>query len=223
MHPSLEYRKIEVDYNSADVRRVLKDAHGLPIHDTLTTLNISPGGLPLDCEYDCERWLHSAVASMHAVRVKDLEPSIRSDCYKCALAICDAFEKHRLLHSPDGTRSERIWTVPRPTLWMLHQMLPNKDPETGGTLAFYLRINDIVQTFVEKFSYQEKRKLILVSLQTALSTPGGIRVTANDLGREYVRENDDNLAKAGIRLVKYVPFNEDNMTSDEDNMTSNEE
>ena len=214
MHPSLKYRNNKVDYHSAEAKRVLNDAHGSPIYGTLAALNKSPDGIPLDCDYDCEHWLHSAVASMYAdVTVETLAPSIKSDCHQCALAICNLFEKNRLLHSPDGTRNERIWTVPRPTLWTLHQMLPNKDPETGGALTFYLRINDIVQTFVEQFSYQEKRDLILVSLQTASTTPGGINLTPNNLGREYVRLAQGNLASAGIHLIRYVAYIEDDDTS----------
>ena len=130
MNPSLKYRNNKVDYHSAEAKRVLNDAHGSPIYGTLAALNNSPDGIPLDCDYDCEHWLHSAVASMYAdATVETLAPSIKSDCHRCALAICDLFEKNRLLHSPDGTRNERIWIVPRPTLWTLHQMLPNKDPD----------------------------------------------------------------------------------------------
>lgn len=193
------------------------DAHGPPINTTLATFNNSPGGLPLDDEYNCEEWLHNAVASMYAgVTVETLAPSIKSDCYRCSQAICHAFSQNYMLHSPDGTQLNCICTIPRPTLWTLHQMLPNRDIETGGTLAFHLCINNIAQTFVERFTYKEKRDLILTSYQTASTTLGGIALNNNNLGGKYIRVTDGNLANASIHLIRFVANVDDDDISTEE-------
>jgi hypothetical protein len=218
MNINRAYRDIRVDYHSADVRRVLRDAHGEPIRSALAAINKAPVGLPVRNVNSCENWLHSTVASMYqGVTAATLEPTIKSECYRCAQAICHGFRQHTLLQSPDGTHVNRINHIPRPTLWTLHQNLPNRDPDTGTTLAFYLRINDIAQTFVEQFLYQEKRRLILASFQIASTTTGGISLSALDLNEEYVQDTTSNLAAAGITLISYVERVDDD-TSDDSSM-----
>ena len=97
----------------------------------------------------------------------------------------------------------------------------NRDSEAGGQYTFYLRINDVAQSFVEEFSYQEKRDLILASYHVASLTPTstGIALTSIDLSGEYTEVTTGALAHRDIRMIRFV----ERIESDDDDDNADDE